>query len=98
MTFILTKVIDCCYPRVQKVDIQGIEPWTSRMRSVRATTVPNALERLEATSYRSDRHLDIEPRKPTELQAFTYSMISLVKHYQHHTYHQQSTLMRKRCV
>ena len=32
------------------MDIQGIEPWTSRMRSVRATTVPNALERLEATS------------------------------------------------
>ena len=29
---------------VQKpMDIQGIEPWTSRMRSVRATTVPNAL-------------------------------------------------------
>ena len=27
---------------VEKVDIQGIEPWTSRMRSVRATTVPNA--------------------------------------------------------
>ena len=30
------------------LDIQGIEPWTSRicrkMRSVRATTVPNALE------------------------------------------------------
>ena len=30
-----------------KMDIQGIEPWTSRkhsrMRSVRATTVPNAL-------------------------------------------------------
>ena len=25
------------------MDIQGIEPWTSRMRSVRATTVPNAL-------------------------------------------------------
>ena len=24
------------------MDIQGIEPWTSRMRSVRATTVPNA--------------------------------------------------------
>ena len=28
---------------IEKVDIQGIEPWTSRMRSVRATTVPNAL-------------------------------------------------------
>ncbi len=27
------------------LDIQGIEPWTSRMRSVRATTVPNALSR-----------------------------------------------------
>ena len=27
------------------LDIQGIEPWTSRMRSVRATTVPNARER-----------------------------------------------------
>ena len=26
----------------QCLDIQGIEPWTSRMRSVRATTVPNA--------------------------------------------------------
>ena len=26
----------------EKVDIQWIEPWTSRMRSVRATTVPNA--------------------------------------------------------
>ena len=25
-----------------QLDIQGIEPWTSRMRSVRATTVPNA--------------------------------------------------------
>lgn len=24
------------------LDIQGIEPWTSRMRSERATTVPNA--------------------------------------------------------
>ena len=27
---------------VNKMDIQGVEPWTSRMRSVRATTVPNA--------------------------------------------------------
>ena len=27
---------------VTYMDIQGIEPWTSRMRSVRATTVPNA--------------------------------------------------------
>ena len=25
-----------------QLDIQGIDPWTSRMRSVRATTVPNA--------------------------------------------------------
>ena len=30
---------------VTYMDIQGIEPWTSRMRSVRPTTVPNALHR-----------------------------------------------------
>ncbi len=29
------------------MDIQGIEPWTSRMRSVRATTVPNARNYVE---------------------------------------------------
>ena len=37
---------------VQKpMDIQGIEPWTSRMRSVRATTVPNALVFHHQTMY-----------------------------------------------
>ena len=36
---------------VEKVDIQGIEPWTSRMRSVRATTVPNALVFYHQTMY-----------------------------------------------
>ena len=33
------------------MDIQGIEPWTSRMRSVRATTVPNALVFYHQTMY-----------------------------------------------
>lgn len=31
------------------MDNQGIEPWTSRMRSVRATTVPIAREMITAS-------------------------------------------------
>ncbi len=51
----------CIVERRPKMDIQGIEPWTSRMRSVRATTVPNApytinfLDKLKIAQAQSGR-------------------------------------------
>ena len=49
------------------MDIQGIEPWTSRMRSVRATTVPNArYERfLTHVAPSRFRHISAQPHNAT---------------------------------